>query len=176
MDRTEARRPGGSQSKLSPALFWILLAAVLFRVVTSVTDREGGKAKMLVRWVPVQEAAVASRAAGRPILYDFTAEWCPPCKVLDREGWNDGEIAALVNRSFLPARIMDRQREEGKNSPAVAELQRRYGISGFPTLVVATADGREVAKFVGYRGHAALTQFLKESRAKADGPGAMTAP
>jgi thiol:disulfide interchange protein len=168
MDRSEglpAATRKGSQSKLSPILLWILLAAVLLRIVTAVTDP--GKRKTLVSWIAADMAATAARAESRPILYDFTAAWCAPCHVLDREGWNNREIAALVNERFVAARIVDRQREEGKNTPAIAELQRRYGVEGFPTLVVASADGREIGKLTGWRGRETLAKFLRESRLKA---------
>ena len=177
MDRTESPvaearlAPGvdarrGSQSKPSPILLWIFLAAVLFRIVTAVTDRGTGK-KSLVSWMPAEKVAAAARAGSRPILYDFTAEWCAPCHVLDREGWNDREIAALVNARFAAARIVDRQKEEGRNTAAIANLQRRYSVDGFPTLVVAAPDGREIAKFAGWRGREALATFLRESLSKA---------
>ncbi|MFN2385390.1 MAG: thioredoxin family protein [Thermoanaerobaculia bacterium] len=156
--------PRGSQSRVSPILLWILAAAVLFRVVTYVTDR-GKTDATLVRWMAAPAAQSLSRTGKQPILYDFTAAWCPPCKILDREGWNDPEVAAFVNATYLPSRIVDRQREEGKNSPEVSALQRRHGVQVFPTLVVVGPDGGEVAKFAGYRGRAALVKFLQESAA-----------
>lgn len=168
MDRSEALPAAtrkGSQSKLSPILLWILLAAVLLRIVTAVTDP--GKKKTLVSWIAADVAVTAARAESRPILYDFTAAWCAPCHVLDREGWNNREIAALVNERFVAARVVDRQREEGENTPAIAELQRRYGVEGFPTLVVASADGREIGKLTGWRGRETLATFLREARKKA---------
>lgn len=157
--------PPRSQSRLSPILLWVLLAAALFRVVTAVMDRGDKGEAGRVRWEPRQRAAALSRAAGKPILYDFTAAWCGPCKLLDRD-WNDPAVAGRVNDSFVPARIVDRQREEGKNLPEVSELQRRYEVTGFPTLVVAAADGRLIGKLEGYRGRAALLQFLEESKPK----------
>ena len=162
--RPQPEGPKGSQSRISPVLLWILVAAVLFRVVTYVTDRDKEEAT-LVRWMAAPAAQSLSRTGKRPILYDFTAAWCPPCKILDREGWNDPEVADLVNATYLPARIVDRQREEGRNLPAVSALQRKHGVSVFPTLVVAAPDGAEVAKFEGYRGRAALVKFLQESAA-----------
>jgi len=42
----------------------------------------------------------------------------------------------------------------------VPDLERRYEISGFPTLVVAAPDGRLIAKHEGYRGREALLEFL----------------
>lgn len=156
----------GSQSRFSPVLLWIFVAALLFRIVTSVTDR-ASEAKTLVRWEPL--SVPAATASDRPVLYDFTAAWCPPCKILDREGWNNPEIAGVVNRSFRPVRIVDRQREDGRNTPAIAALQKRHGVRAFPTLVVAGADGKEISRFEGYRGRAALVKFLQESAAAARG-------
>ncbi len=155
------RPPPRSQSRLSGVLLWILLAAVLFRVVTGVMDRGRTEEGGLVRWEPREKARALSQAAGRPILYDFTAAWCGPCKLLDRD-WNDESVAAKVNRTFVPARIVDRVREDGRNPPDVAEMVRRYEISGFPTLVAAAPDGTLIAKLEGYRGRAALLEFLEE--------------
>jgi thiol:disulfide interchange protein len=167
MDRTEAAPAcARSQSRLSPVLLWVLAAAVLLRIVTAVMDR-GGKepGAGLVEWQPRETAAGLSQSSGKPVLYDFTAAWCGPCKLLDRD-WADPDIARRVNASFVPARVVDRQREDGRNPPEIAELERRYEISGFPTLVVAAADGTLIGKLEGYRGRQALEDFLSQPGAK----------
>ena len=173
MDRTET----GSQSRLPRTLFWVLAAAIALRVVTGVMEKTGKDSGAgLVHWQPNETALAASRKAGKPILYDFTAEWCAPCHLLDREGWGDSKIAALVNESYLPARVVDREREEGKNPEAVDALHHRYSVTAFPTLVVADADGRQIAKLEGYGGRDRLVRFLQESRGKAPAATAPTAP
>ncbi|HYT92348.1 MAG TPA: thioredoxin family protein [Gemmataceae bacterium] len=133
----------------------------------AVTDREKKDAgTVFIAWQGLETAGAAARGARKPVLYDFTAAWCPPCHRLDAEGWGDSKIAATVNDSFLPVRVMDRAREEGKNPPAIEELRRRYSVVAFPVLIVADSDGRQIARFEGYRGRAALVRFLDEARAK----------
>lgn len=177
MDRTEVTtepgpppsppRKSGSQSRLPRILLAIVAAAFLFRVVTVLTNKGKSDAgEGLVRWQPHESVAAAAAGAGKPVLYDFTAAWCGPCHRLDAEGWGDPEIAALVNRSYLPARVVDRDREDGKNPPAIDELERRYSVNAFPTLVVAAPDGRLIAKMQGYGGREKLREFLRESSGK----------
>lgn len=166
MDRTDAvpAAPAGapqSQSRLSPVLAWVLLAAVLFRVVTAVMGRDKMEdAVGLVRWQPREKAAALAKASGRPILYDFGAAWCGPCKLLDRD-WADPTVAAKVNAAFVPARITDRQREDGRNPEDIAELMHRYEIVGFPAIVAAAPDGHLLGKLEGYAGRERLMRFLE---------------
>ena len=72
-------------------------------------------------------------------------------------------MAERVNAAFVPVRITDRMREDGRNPPDIAELQRRYEVSAFPTLVVAAPDGRLIAKHEGFRSPQALAAFLSEA-------------
>ena len=156
--------PPRSQSKLPPILLWVVIAAALFRLVTSVLDKGDGGGGGLVHWTAPEQAVAVARSAGKPILYDFTAEWCAPCKILDREGWGDRKIAALVDEAFVPTRVTDRAREEGRNAAWVDELHRRYKVNAFPTLVVVTADGQPVAVVQGWLGKEKLVEFLEKAR------------
>jgi thiol:disulfide interchange protein len=165
MDRTEAPPFPRSQSRVSPVLFWALLAALVLRAVTGVMDRSDGGGVGLVRWQPLEKAAGLARSSGKPILYDFTAAWCAPCKLVDRD-WEDPALADQVNAAFIPTRVVDRSREDGSNAPDVSELQRRYEIVGFPTIVAAAPDGTLIAKTDGYRGKDAMVQFLEEAGKK----------
>lgn len=178
MDKIETTPPrgGSSQSKLSPIVFWVLVAAVLFRVVTSVTDKDRkGAGEGLVHWQQHESAPALAARAGKPILYDFTAAWCVPCHHLDTEAWGDDAIAGKVDAGFIPARVVDRQREDGQNSASIQDLQRRYGIQAFPTLIIADASGREIARAEGFRGKDSLIKFLDEGR-KTPGPAPSSAP
>jgi thiol:disulfide interchange protein len=170
MEPTEASRPtrSGSQRRFPRALIWIAAAAVVLRIVLLISDRKSHDAGAgLVVWKPGETIAAAAARDRKPILYDFTAAWCPPCKRLDAEGWSDPELAREVGQRFAPARVVDRQREDGSNPAWIEDLHKRYAIGVFPTLVVADASGREIAKMEGYRDRKSLDEFLDGALQKA---------
>src|SRR5512143_4374235 len=87
----------------------------------------------VMRWRAPDAALEEARATGRPLLYDFTADWCPPCRLMNEQLFDDRAVAADLDKRFVPVRVLDRQREAGRNAPWVDELQRRYRVSAFPT-------------------------------------------
>jgi thiol:disulfide interchange protein len=114
----------------------------------------------LIQWVAPADAARASRASGKPILYDFTAEWCGPCRRLDRDVFQDAELAQRINLQFVPVRLVDRRREEGRNPPEVESLQTRYGVRAFPTIIFSDADGNVKQRVSGYGGRSRFEDVL----------------
>jgi hypothetical protein len=68
--------------------------------------------------------------------------------------------AQFINQYFIPVRVMDRVQEDGKNSPDVTALQSKYGIGGFPTLVVRYPNDQST-KQVGYGNAETTLQVLR---------------
>jgi thiol:disulfide interchange protein len=115
-----------------------------------------------IQWMSIQDGEAEFQKGQKCILYDFTAEWCHYCHILESEVFSVPPVAQFINQYFIPIRVMDRAQEDGKNSPAVADLQRQYGISGFPTLVVRYPNDVS-KKMVGYANADYTVQFLKDA-------------
>jgi thiol:disulfide interchange protein DsbD len=85
----------------------------------------------------VSEAAGLSqaRAQAKPLLVDFSAEWCVACKELERFTFSDPRVIALSQR-FVPVRV-----DATDRTPEIDALMRRYGILGLPWVAFVLPDG-----------------------------------
>ena len=108
----------GPQASFPLILLGILAAAIVFRIAAAALSPKApaDTGSGLVKWQPLEKVAVTAEQQGKLLLYDFTAAWCAPCHLLDEEGWNDIRIASMVTDHFAAARVVDREREDGKNN------------------------------------------------------------
>ena len=106
-----------------------------------------------------RDYAAARREAtdtGRPLFLDFGTEACGWCQKLDATTLRDPNVVALLNERFIPVKL-DGNKEQ--------RLTAALGVEGFPTLVVATADGKVVGRHAGYADAAQLTALLGKAPA-----------
>jgi len=113
-----------------------------------------------VEWREPAAGEAEARDGGRLLLYFFTRDGEPGCRQISREVFADPRGAERIQRQFVPVRVLDLAREDGHNPPDVARLEQEYGVTEFPTLVVALPGHERFEKHAGYEGALAATQFI----------------
>ncbi len=116
-----------------------------------------------IRFRTIDEGFAEARASGKPLLLYFTADWCPPCHNLEHEIFHSSRFVEGIEEDFVPVKVTDRRREDGRNAPDVDALQKNTRVTSFPTLVVVRPDGIAAVRNVGYSSRGATLAFLREA-------------
>ena len=90
-------------------------------------------------WGP--EALERAKAEDKPILLSVGYSACHWCHVMERESFEDPEIAALMNESFVCVKV-DREERPDIDSIYMSAVQVMTGRGGWPMTVFLTPDGR----------------------------------
>ena len=88
-----------------------------------------------------EEAFAHARAEGKPILLDIGAVWCHWCHVIDRESYENPEIAALINQFYVPVKV-DRDERPDVDSRYQSAISAISGQGGWPLTAFLTPDGK----------------------------------
>ncbi|MGD0629528.1 MAG: thioredoxin domain-containing protein [Terracidiphilus sp.] len=95
-----------------------------------------------VQWHAWGEAAFAlALAEDKPILLDIGAVWCHWCHVMDRESYENPEIASLINQNFVAIKV-DRDERPDVDARYQAAVSAISGQGGWPLTAILTPDGR----------------------------------
>jgi uncharacterized protein YyaL (SSP411 family) len=94
-----------------------------------------------VDWYPWgNEAFREARERNQPILLDLGATWCPWCKLMERESYNDAETAGFIASHFVAVKV-----DYDADSKLSAELERAQAFinlpAGLPLTAFLTPDG-----------------------------------
>jgi uncharacterized protein YyaL (SSP411 family) len=90
-------------------------------------------------WGP--DAFATAQRDNKPMLLDIGAVWCHWCHVMDRESYDDPEIAAIINEHFIAMKV-DRDERPDIDSRYQAAVQAVSGQGGWPLTAFLTPDGK----------------------------------
>jgi len=113
---------------------YLLLAAFLIAVPV-IAHAQG------VEWhKSYKDALKLARESGKPILIDFWADWCKPCKAMEANFWPRADVAE-VSRNFICVKA-DFDSERG--------LASKFGVASIPNLVITDPWGLFITRSRGY--------------------------
>jgi uncharacterized protein YyaL (SSP411 family) len=112
------------------------------RLANSASPYLRSAAHQPVQWFEWGEEAFAkARAEDKPILLDIGAVWCHWCHVIDRESYEDAQLAELINRLFIPVKV-DRDERPDVDARYQVAVSAISGQGGWPLTGFLLPDGR----------------------------------
>jgi len=95
-----------------------------------------------IDWYEWNESTFArAKTEDKPILLDIGAVWCHWCHVIDRESYENPEIAKIINELFVPVKV-DRDERPDVDSRYQSAISAISGQGGWPLTGFLMPDGR----------------------------------
>lgn len=137
----------------------IRIASALLLAIVSALYLAPRTAGPSVEWSRYEEAAIqTARLTGKPVMIDFYADWCLPCKELDEKTFTHPQV---IDESDRFVRLKADLTHTG--DALSRELSERYRILGVPTIVFLRPEGRE-AEDLRLAGFEDAQRFLERMR------------
>ena len=102
-----------------------------------------------ILWFSYDAGKALAESEQKPMLIDFTAEWCGWCRKLEKDVFSREDVVACCKR-FVCIKVDEADRRD---------LVAAFNVQAYPTAVVLDHKGRELRRITGYRPAA---QYLAE--------------
>jgi protein disulfide-isomerase len=127
-------------------LIFILTAGLLFGTFQSFAGGDG--------WMTNYDNALnKAQKEGKLVLVQFHgSDWCPPCIQLENEVLSTREFKTIADAALVlvDADFPRNKEQSDAQKKHNQELAKKFGIEGFPTVVLLDRNGKVLDKMVGY--------------------------
>jgi thiol:disulfide interchange protein len=167
----QARRAGGGTAVVSAVAATVALVAAFALVGAAArmppgTDAGVARSSSLSSQPWSAAAVEAARAEGRPVLVNFTADWCVTCKINERTSLDSGKVSAAMEAADAVYLVGDWTR---RDDAITAELQR-HGRSGVPLYLLYSPVSDEPRILPQLLTEGVIIDALKDARPRRSSP------
>lgn len=100
-----------------------------------------------------------SKKLKKPIILDFWATWCIPCRKMENETFADPDFAAYINKNFLVYKV-NIDTFEGM------DIADKYSIDAYPTLILLDAKNKYIDRYKGFFPAYYLKKELEKNKSR----------
>jgi len=110
----------------------------------------------VTKWYDYEDGMVAAGSMQKPVFLEFYADWCAPCVAMEEITYPDPRVISELS-DFVAIKVDTQKR---------IDIETRYGIAYYPTVVFLDTKGKEVSRHIGYLGPEELVEEIRLSRGK----------
>ncbi len=149
----------------------LILTVIIFSLTSNVQSQE-------INWMTMNEALEAQAVNPRKIMMDAYTNWCGPCKMLDKNTFQNADVVKYVNENYYAVKFnaegnedvnykgqdftnpnYDASKANSRNAPH--QLSRALQITAYPTIIFFDEKGETIAPLPGYKTPVQLELYLK---------------
>lgn len=145
-------------------VLWVVLVVALVAVAFILQSRRTPAGPPVDWYGSLSDAAEVADDTDKPLMLNFTADWCTACDTMDKAVFRQKMIRTQVEDRFVPVK-MDVSKPESSGTDMATELE----VSELPTVVVLNRHGREAGRIVGAVAPEAFLAFM-DRMSEACGP------
>ncbi len=122
-----------------------------------------------INWLAASKADLSGRSyQPKLVFYSFTAADNDSCNKMNTTSFLSREIVSIVNEQFVPVRIQNIEvLDDSEASKLIAELQQKFAVFVYPTIVVTLPSGKVIESHGTYIGPKSLMALLQRCLKKA---------
>jgi thiol-disulfide isomerase/thioredoxin len=134
---------------------WLAMIGGIFLIVAAVL--EYWPSKPALEWLDIDAAKRIAMREKKPVLVDVYAEWCGPCKSMEKNVFPDDSVQLVLKSRYVLAKI-------NGDDPVLGDtLRKQFNIRAYPTYIVLTPAGRERKRHVGFYPRSHFIEWLNDS-------------